>query len=111
LDPALADKGRILYQRCLICHGPAVVAAGFPPDLRASSIPLSAEAFKAIVQRGTLTGRGMPIFPELSDQDLLALRHYIRQRARYNPSSWTQVAAAWSYTVLLAKAQFAKWGW
>ena len=111
VDPVLAEKGQTLYQKCLICHGPAVVASGFPPDLRASPIPLSADAFKAIVQGGALTARGMPVFPELSDQDLLALRHYIRQRARYKSSTWTQVEAAWWYLTVLTKMQLAKWGW
>ena len=85
VDPALALKGRALYERCLICHGAGVVAGGFAPDLRASAVPLNPQAFAAAMQGG-LQSRGMPPFPELTPEDLNALRHYIRQRARYQPT-------------------------
>jgi quinohemoprotein ethanol dehydrogenase len=52
------------------------------PDLRASQIVLSAEAFAVIVRDGSLVGRGMPAHPQITDAQLEALQHYIRRRAR-----------------------------
>jgi quinohemoprotein ethanol dehydrogenase len=111
VDPTLAEQGKQLYSRCVICHGTAAVAGGYAPDLRASPIPLSTEAFKAIVHDGGLLARGMPVFPELSDEDLDSLRHYIRERARYEPSAWDQIKAIWGYLVLMIKMELAKHGW
>jgi quinohemoprotein ethanol dehydrogenase len=82
IDPEKAKQGGVLYSRtCVTCHGSGVVASGFAPDLRASTIPLSAETFERIV-RGGLPARGMPQFGELSPADLDNIRAYIRQRAR-----------------------------
>jgi quinohemoprotein ethanol dehydrogenase len=111
VDPALAEKGKYVYTRCIICHGTAAVAGGFAPDLRASPIPLSAEAFAAIVKSGGLQSKGMPPFPELSDADLDALRHYIRQRARYKPSIGEQIGTAWHFLMLMIKMKLMAWGW
>ena len=63
--PGAGAKGQALYQKCLICHGAGVVAGGFAPDLRASGVPLSADAFAAVMAGG-LAARGMPAFPELT---------------------------------------------
>jgi quinohemoprotein ethanol dehydrogenase len=82
LDDALVQSGINQWSRCVLCHGPGAVAGGTAPDLRASAVPLNAEAFKAIVQGGSLEIKGMPKFAELTDQELEALRHYIRYRAR-----------------------------
>ena len=110
IDPALVARGRHLYERCLICHGAGVVAGGFAPDLRASAVPLNAQAFQTIVYGG-LQSRGMPPFPELSAADLAALRHYIRERARYKPTFGEQLGAAWHYLCLLVKMKLKAWGW
>lgn len=110
VDTVKADKGKQIYMRCTICHGSGVVAGGFAPDLRASPVPLSAAAFKTVVHDGALVGRGMPVFAELSDDDLEDLRHYIRQRARYQPGVWDQVTSAWHFIVLMIKMQLAKYG-
>ena len=108
VDPNKADAGRKLYFRnCAICHGSAVVAGGYAPDLRASGIPLSPPAFAAIVRDGGLVSRGMPVFPEYSDEDLGSLRHYIRQRARHESSAWDDIKAAWNFIVLLIKMKWA----
>lgn len=109
LDPALAAKGRELYQRCLICHGTAAVAGGFAPDLRASQIPLNHEAFTAVVHNGL--ERGMPPFPELTDEQLTDLQHYIRQQARYKPTAWEQIKTAWHFIMLMLKMKLMSWGW
>jgi quinohemoprotein ethanol dehydrogenase len=110
VDPALSLKGRALYDKCLICHGTGVVAGGFAPDLRASGVPLSADAFAAVLAGG-LASRGMPPFPELTAQDQSALRHYIRDRARYKPSIGEQIGALWHYLVLSIKMTLKAWGW
>jgi len=81
-DPALAKQGQALFMgRCLTCHGSGAIAAGAGPDLRASEIPLSAEAFAAVVSEGALRPRGMPRFGELSATDVEALRHFVRSQA------------------------------
>jgi quinohemoprotein ethanol dehydrogenase len=82
-DGASAKRGEKFYaQYCAVCHGVAVIAGGHAPDLRASAVPLSAEAFKTIVQGGSLTHNGMPRFEEFSDDQLNDLREYIRTAAR-----------------------------
>ena len=111
VDPALAEKGKYVYQACVICHGVAVVAGGYAPDLRASQVPLQADAFKAIVQGGALASRGMPPFSEFTDEQLGQLQHYIRSRAEYEPSFWEKVKAIWHIVVLMVKMELMKRGW
>ena len=82
VDPAAVQLGLAQYTRCMLCHGPGAIAGGTAPDLRASTIPLTADTFAAVVRNGSLESRGMPRFAELTDQELEALRHYIRYRAR-----------------------------
>lgn len=110
VDPALAARGQRIYaQYCTICHGVAVVAGGYAPDLRASGVPLDHAAFAAIVRDGGLLARGMPPFPEFSDQDLSALQHYIRERARTKPSVWAQLESAVHFLWVLLKMKLAQW--
>ncbi|MBY0398593.1 MAG: PQQ-binding-like beta-propeller repeat protein, partial [Thermoleophilia bacterium] len=83
IDPAKAARGAGVFgANCVTCHGLDAVAGGFAPDLRASAVPLSAETFEAIVRRGALAARGMPGFDWLGGEELDAMRHYLRQRAR-----------------------------
>jgi quinohemoprotein ethanol dehydrogenase len=77
-DPEKTARGAYEYARCQLCHGPAAVAGGIAPDLRASPVPKSAAAFASIVRGGALVTHGMPAFPELDDAQLDALRHYLR---------------------------------
>jgi quinohemoprotein ethanol dehydrogenase len=93
LDPARASAGAHEYPRCVLCHGMGLVAGGIAPDLRASPVVLSAEAFAHIVHDGGLVPRGMPQFAELSPEQLDDLRHFIRQTAR-NDLAKAQSAAA-----------------
>ena len=53
------------------------------PDLRASAIPLSEmeAVFAAVLKGGDRVGRGMPAYPDLTKEELEALRHYIREMA------------------------------
>lgn len=83
VDDALVETGSWLFKEsCMMCHGGGAVSGGYAPDLRASQIPLVADAFKSVVVGGGLRARGMPDFPDLSDDQLDALRHFIRHKAR-----------------------------
>lgn len=83
VDAAKADEGGVLYSNtCAACHGSGAVAAGYAPDLRASAVPLSENAFEHTVREGGLLRQGMPPYAELSDVELEQLRHYIRACAR-----------------------------
>ncbi|MFA7554860.1 MAG: PQQ-dependent dehydrogenase, methanol/ethanol family [Spongiibacteraceae bacterium] len=82
VDPEKAAKGLVLFNSdCFLCHGPGAVSGGSAPDLRASPIVLSKEALTSVVKDGFLRQRGMPNFRELSDDDIVALQHYIRSKA------------------------------
>ena len=82
IDDALADKGRGLYVgQCLMCHGAGAVSGGAAPDLRASPILLDPSAMKGVVHGGGRVSMGMPQFKELSDDELEALRHFVRRQA------------------------------
>ncbi len=82
VDAGKAKQGAFEYEHCTLCHGMGIVAGGIAPDLRASPVLLSKEAFVRVVREGSLAARGMPPFPELSDAQLEALQHYVRQKAR-----------------------------
>lgn len=81
--PELAAAGSLTYLAfgCLVCHGSDAVAGGAAPDLRFSPMILSQEGFSTVVRDGALVNRGMPGFEELTDQQLAALRQYLRARA------------------------------
>jgi quinohemoprotein ethanol dehydrogenase len=51
------------------------------PDLRASGVVLSETGFADVVRGGARLPKGMPTYHDLTDEQLLALRHYIRQLA------------------------------
>jgi quinohemoprotein ethanol dehydrogenase len=84
VDDAQADAGAAVYggKTCVLCHGAGAVAAAMAPDLRASPALLDKDAFKSIVHDGARLKNGMPSFPKLTDEQLNALRHYIRREAR-----------------------------
>jgi quinohemoprotein ethanol dehydrogenase len=85
-DQISADAGAKVYgQRCSQCHGMSAIAAGAPPDLRRSPIPLIAGAFTAVVRGCALQPAGMPCFDYLTDAQVDTVRQYIRtemQQAR-----------------------------
>ncbi len=89
VDAAKARVGAGVWNSsmCLGCHGFVMIAGGMAPDLRASPVPLSTEAFRSIVRDGTLQQLGMPKYDQLTDAQLEGLQHYIRQRARETMSS------------------------
>jgi quinohemoprotein ethanol dehydrogenase len=83
IDDKLAEHGQKLYAtHCLWCHGGGVVSGGATPDLRESPIPLTRDAFTAVVKDGAKIVNGMPAFKEFKDEDVDGLMHYIRKRAR-----------------------------
>ena len=77
----MAAAGAAIFGRCTSCHGPATIAGGMAPDLRASAVVTQPEAFTRIVRDGARAVRGMPAYAELTDRELTELRHYIRQQA------------------------------
>jgi quinohemoprotein ethanol dehydrogenase len=82
-DAASAERGGDIYaRRCATCHGVNVIAAGAGPDLRASPIPASPEAFTSIVRDGMLVPAGMPMFEELTDEEVRDISQYIRGEAK-----------------------------
>ncbi len=51
------------------------------PDLRASPLLASDLAFEEVVRGGNLIENGMPRYAEITDDELLSIRHYVRQQA------------------------------
>ena len=82
-DPAKAAQGEKLFgdYACRACHGSDAISGGGAPDLRASAIPLNAQAFRSVVRDGALVTAGMPRFSEFSPAQVEAIRHYVRKRA------------------------------
>ncbi len=81
VDAELAARGQELYAMCSWCHGGGAVAAGMTPDLRASRIVADLERFAGVVRDGERAEDGMPMYSDISYDELTALQHYIRQRA------------------------------
>ncbi len=83
IDPALAERGKALFtENCTWCHGPGAVSGGGTPDLRASPILFDPTALNRIVTDGERIRRGMPKIATLGAEDLEAIRHFVRHRAR-----------------------------
>ena len=57
-------------------------SGGMSPDLRASAVALDKAAFASVVRDGSKINLGMPSYPDISDQELEALQHFIRLRAK-----------------------------
>ncbi len=81
IDETMANDGAGEYGRCVVCHGFDAISPGMAPDLRASAILASADAFADVVRGGSRMQNGMPGFAHLSDEQLLKLRHYLRREA------------------------------
>jgi quinohemoprotein ethanol dehydrogenase len=94
-DPALIAKGGMAFASngCLVCHGMNAVGGGAAPDLRFSPIVVSAESFRSVVKESALRPNGMPGFPQLADDDLEAIRHYLRFRASQAPAELAAIKA------------------
>lgn len=82
VDPIRAADGARLYGLyCVTCHGPSATAGGMAPDLRASPIFFDLGALAQVVRDGARLPRAMPQFPDITDDELRALTHYIRKIA------------------------------
>ena len=82
IDDELAEQGLGEYaSRCMICHGFDAISPGMAPDLRASPILASTDAFADIVRDGSRQPNGMPKYAHLDDEQLLKIRHYVRREA------------------------------
>lgn len=94
-DPALAMKGGMAFAggACIVCHGMNAVGGGAAPDLRYSPITLDAAAFRSVVKDGALKLQGMPPSPQIPDEDLEALRHYLQLRAMQAPGEEAALGA------------------
>ena len=81
-DTALEAKGGMAFAMsgCLVCHGWDAVGGGSAPDLRSSPYPANKAAFHAVLKDGVLVNAGMPAFPELTDDQIDAIRQYLRAR-------------------------------
>ena len=83
LDKNKLEHGGLVFEKnCTWCHGGGAVSAGGAPDLRASQIVLDLDAMSSVVLDGALHDNGMPNFPNLSREDVNALQHFIRNKAR-----------------------------
>ena len=82
VDETLAEAGDPIFNsKCATCHGFGAVAGGSAPDLRASPVVTSHEAFIEVVLGGGRRELGMPQFGELSEIEAGTLQHYIRSQA------------------------------
>ncbi|MCB1667377.1 MAG: PQQ-dependent dehydrogenase, methanol/ethanol family [Pseudomonadales bacterium] len=82
VDETKVERGvKVFNGTCFLCHGPGAVSGGNAPDLRSSAIVLSKEALTSVLRDGLLRDQGMPNFKELTDEDIVALQHYIRSKA------------------------------
>lgn len=83
IDADLAAHGQNIFgQSCVLCHGGGVVSGGYAPDLRASPLGLSRDAFVEVVRNGAKMSGGMPGFTHFQDREIDGLLHYIRREAR-----------------------------
>ena len=82
LNRLLARQGKEIYsEKCQLCHGLGLDAGGTAPDLRNSPVVADEATFAEVVRGGMLKGQGMPQF-NLSDSQLNAIRHHVREHAR-----------------------------
>ena len=99
IDKKLANEGRNKYWTCFGCHGDNMYSGGMGPDLRASPIPLNKAAFASVVRDGAKVQFGMPAFPDITDEELEGLQHFIRQRAKETATSYDELIEAVSVEI------------
>ena len=105
----LEQKGAIAFgmSGCLVCHGWNAVGGGSAPDLRTSAFPANREAFHAVVKKGALVSSGMPAFPEMADDQIEAIRQYLRARGHAIDEDLAKGAASRAAGPAKAGATFA----
>lgn len=88
-DQSIAGRGQMRFYMtgCATCHGMRLDPGGTAPDLRLSPAILDGALFKSIMMDGVLSYRGMPAYPELSEADTEAIRHFLRATAQTLPKA------------------------
>ena len=85
VDPSKAQAGAAVFgaNACVACHGVGAIAGIKAPGLRESPILLDGneKVFESVVRDGALLVNGMPKYPDLTDEELESIRHYIRRQA------------------------------
>ena len=78
--PLVVDGVMYFTGTCVWCHSAGAVSGGYAPDLRASLLFLKKDTLRKVLD-GSLVKNGMPKYAELTDADLEALQHYVRNQA------------------------------
>lgn len=82
IDEASAARGMDVWLRnCSICHTPGGANANWP-DLRESAMAHDYETLRQIVKEGALSSRGMPMFDELTDQQIRDISMAVKSLSR-----------------------------
>lgn len=95
IDPALASKGKNLYeQNCIFCHqADAIGKPGFAPSLtNPEFLSVASDKFLMSTIRDGRPGTGMPPFAHLGRKDVEAIVAYLRDHAKL-PNISAQVNA------------------
>jgi len=89
LDPAQVAAGATLFNgACSGCHGKDAESSGAPgPDLRESGIALDRAALWTVLHDGALLARGMPRYPQFTEEQAGQIHQFIRDRARAVPAA------------------------
>ena len=81
-EGARVQRGMMLYHTtCVACHGGMLAAESVAPDLRESALSGELQALRAVLQQGLFAQRGMPLYDDLSDEDVEDIYHFIRYGA------------------------------
>jgi len=84
IDPALANKGKAVYeQNCIFCHqADAIGKPGFAPSLTNKEfLHVASDKFLMSTIRDGRAGTGMPPFAHLGKQDVQAVVAYLRSHS------------------------------
>ena len=82
-DEDKVKRGEHLFDNnCNYCHGTDALSGGAAPDLRASPLAANRQKLGDILLNGALQVRGMPQYPDFSNDDVDSIYHYLRWRAR-----------------------------
>jgi quinohemoprotein ethanol dehydrogenase len=82
-DDEQVKRGEHVFDNnCSYCHGTDALSGGQAPDLRASALAADRKMLGEIVLNGIFQPGGMPKYPDFSAEDVGAIYHYIRWRAR-----------------------------
>ena len=85
IDEKSAALGFGIYHAssCATCHGAGAMSTGAGgPDLRESTLAADYKTFRSIVAEGQLLSVGMPMFDDLSEEELRGVYDYVRQQTR-----------------------------